>query len=213
MLRDSKAACAWSASAALLLLQGALPLASLYLLKRVVDAALRSQIGVLFQDYARYHLTARENIWFGDVERPSGDGRVESAAQTAGADEILSRLPKGYETVLGKWFKDGQELSIGEWQKVALARAFYRDAPILVLDEPTSALDARAEYEVFERFRQLARGRTAVLVSHRFSTVRLADRIFVLADGRIVERGTHEELVLLKGRYARMFEIQAQPYR
>jgi ATP-binding cassette subfamily B protein len=182
-------------------------------LREVELMALRRQFGVLFQDYARYHLTARENIWFGDVDLASDANGVERAARIAGADEILRGLPKGYETVLGKWFNDGQELSVGEWQKVALARAFYRDAPILVLDEPTSALDARAEYEVFERFRELARGRTAILVSHRFSTVRLADRIFVLADGQIIERGTHEELVLSRGRYARLFELQAQHYR
>jgi ATP-binding cassette subfamily B protein len=158
-------------------------------------------------------LTARENVWFGDVNRSGESGSIVAAAQISGADEVIQNLPQEYETVLGKWFEDGQELSIGEWQKVALARAFFRDAPILVLDEPTSSLDAKAEYEVFERFRQLARGRTAILISHRFSTVRLADRIYVLQHGEIIESGSHAELVAMQGRYARLFEMQAQHYR
>jgi ATP-binding cassette subfamily B protein len=176
-------------------------------------AALRQEIGVIFQDYVQYHLTARENVWLGNVDLPPDHEQIAVAARYAGADEVISRLPHGYETVLGKWFEDGEELSIGEWQKVALARAFLREAPILVLDEPTSALDARAEYQVFETFRQLAAGRTAILISHRFSTVRLADRIYVLNGGRIVESGTHTELMNRGGTYARLFEMQAQYYR
>ncbi len=175
--------------------------------------ALRRQISVVFQDYARYHLTARENIWFGDTTQRAENGRVVAAAQLSGADEVIARLPRGYETVLGKQFQDGAELSIGEWQKVALARAFMREAQIIVLDEPTSSLDARAEYEVFRKFRQLARGRTAVLISHRFSTVRMADRIYVLDGGRVVESGSHDELVQLGGTYARLFQLQASSYR
>ena len=182
-------------------------------LRQLETTALRREISVIFQDYAQYHLTARENIWFGNVAVPPDEERIVEAARHAGADEVIAGLPQGYETILGKWFEDGEELSVGEWQKVALARAFLRDAQIIVLDEPTSALDARAEYEVFKRFRQLAEGRTVILISHRFSTVRMADRIFVLEDGRIIESGTHDELVRLSGTYARLFETQAQYYR
>jgi ATP-binding cassette subfamily B protein len=182
-------------------------------LRQFETAALRREISVIFQDYARYHLTARENIWFGDVDLPPDDERIIAAARDSGADGLITGLPQGYETTLGKWFEDGEELSIGEWQKVALARAFLRDVQIIVLDEPTSALDAQAEYEVFNKFRQLAEGRTAILISHRFSTVRLADHIYVLENGRISESGTHDELVRRGGRYARLFETQAQYYR
>ena len=182
-------------------------------LRQFETAALRREISVIFQDYARYHLTARENIWFGDVDLPPDDERIIAAARDSGADGLITGLPQGYETTLGKWFEDGEELSIGEWQKVALARAFLRDVQIIVLDEPTSALDAQAEYEVFNKFRQLAEGRTAILISHRFSTVRLADHIYVLENGRISESGTHDELVRSGGRYARLFETQAKYYR
>jgi ATP-binding cassette subfamily B protein len=182
-------------------------------LRQFATAALRREISVIFQDYARYHLTARENIWFGDVDLPPDDERIVAAARHSGADGVITGLPQGYETTLGKWFEDGEELSIGEWQKVALARAFLRAAQIIVLDEPTSALDAQAEYEVFKKFRQLAEGRTAILISHRFSTVRLADHIYVLDNGRISESGTHDELVRRGGMYARLFETQAQYYR
>jgi ATP-binding cassette subfamily B protein len=182
-------------------------------LRQFETAALRREISVIFQDYAQYHLTARENVWFGNTDLSPQDERIVTAARLSGADGVITRLPQGYDTVLGKWFWDGEELSIGEWQKVALARAFLRDAQLIVLDEPTSALDARAEYEVFEQFRQLAQGRTAILISHRFSTVKMADRIFVLENGRIVERGTHDELMRLGGTYARLFDTQAQYYR
>jgi len=182
-------------------------------LRQFETTALRREISIIFQDYAQYHLTARENIWFGNVALPPDQEQIETAARHAGADEVITELPQGYETILGKWFEDGEELSVGEWQKVALARAFLRDAQIIVLDEPTSGLDARAEYEVFKRFRQLAAGRTAILISHRFSTVRMADRICVLEDGRIIENGSHTELVRLGGTYAHLFETQAQYYR
>jgi len=146
------------------------------------------------------------------VGAPETRAAVETAARDAGADEVIAGLPHGYDTPLGKWFEDGEELSVGEWQKVALARAFVRDAQILVLDEPTSALDPEAEWNVFEHIRELAQGRAVVLISHRFSTVRSADRIHILDGGRIVESGTHEELLALGGRYARMYEVQARAY-
>ena len=180
----------------------------------VVD--LRRQISVVFQDYLQYQFTALENIRIGDVELPADTpetrAAVETAARDAGADDVIVGLPKGYDTPLGKWFADGEELSVGEWQKVALARAFVRDAQILVLDEPTSALDPEAEWNVFEHIRELAAGRAVVLISHRFSTVRSADRIHIMDGGRIVESGTHKELLALGGRYARMYEVQARAY-
>ncbi len=182
-------------------------------LRAFETAALRREIGVVFQDYARYNVTGRENIWFGNVELPPADERVMAAARFAGADDVLRQLPRGYDTLLGKWFEGGEELSIGQWQKVALARAFLRNAQIIVLDEPTSAMDAQSEHDLFQRFRQLAEGRMAVIISHRFSTVRMADRIVVLEDGRIADMGSHAELVRHGGRYAHLFEIQAQHYR
>jgi ATP-binding cassette subfamily B protein len=182
-------------------------------LRQFATKALRQEIAIIFQDYVHYHLTARENIWFGNTALPPDHERVIAAARRSGADDIISALPHGYDTILGKWFEDGEELSIGEWQKVALARAFMRDAQIIVLDEPTSSMDAKAEYDVFQSFRQLVTGRTAILISHRFSTVRMADRIFVLKQGSIIEGGTHEELIRVGGTYARMFEMQAQHYR
>jgi ATP-binding cassette subfamily B protein len=182
-------------------------------LRRFEPAALRREFSVLFQDYAQYHLTARENIWFGNTALPPDHERIVAAARDSGADDVIRGLPKGYDTVLGKLFEQGEELSIGEWQKVALSRAFLRDAQILVLDEPTSSLDAKAEQAVFENFRKLASGRTAILISHRFSTVRMADRIYVLQEGRIIEGGTHEELIRSGGTYAHLFETQARQYR
>jgi ATP-binding cassette subfamily B protein len=182
-------------------------------LREFDTAGLRREIGVVFQDYVRYNLTARENIWFGDLARPSDDQGIVAAARKSGAHNVLQRFDRGYDTMLGKWFEDGEELSTGEWQKLALARAFLRDAQIVILDEPTSAMDAKTEYEVFHKFRELSRGRTAIIISHRFSTVRMADRIFVVAGGRITESGTHDELLRAAGQYARLFETQAQFYR
>ncbi len=174
---------------------------------------LRRLFSVVFQDYVRYHLTARENIWFGDVQLEHDDPRIIAAARESGAHNVISSLPDGYETILGKWFEGGEELSIGQWQKVALARAFVREAPIVVLDEPTSHLDAHAEEELFQSFRQLVQGRMAVLISHRLSTVKMADRIYVLENSTITESGPHDDLMRLGGTYAKMFEKQAMPYR
>jgi ATP-binding cassette subfamily B protein len=174
---------------------------------------LRRQIGAMFQDYVDYQATAAENIGLGHLPEIANRDAVVSASKQAGSDELIAHLPEGYDTALGKWFDAGVNLSGGEWQKVALARAFMReDARILLLDEPTSALDAQAEYDLFERLRSLTHGRTAVYISHRFSTVRRADRIVFLEHGRLVEEGTHEELIRLNGRYARLFRMQAAAY-
>lgn len=182
-------------------------------LRQFETHALRREIAIIFQDYTRYYLSAEENIWLGNVALPPDRERVAAAARRSGADEVIRGLPRGYDTILGKMFADGEELSVGEWQKVALARAFMRDAQILVLDEPTSSMDAKAEYEVFQSFRKLVAGRTAILISHRFSTVRMADRIYVLQHGRVIEGGSHDELIRAGGTYARLFEMQAQHYR
>jgi ATP-binding cassette subfamily B protein len=172
----------------------------------------RRQMGVMFQDFGRYQLSARENIWFGDVCREPEGGWIEKAARTAGADPFIRELRYGYDTVLGRLFEDGEELSTGEWQRVALARAFAGDAQLLVVDEPTSALDAEAEAEFFGTLRRLVRERSALLISHRFSTVRMSDRIYVLDEGRIIESGSHDELMRAGGMYAGLFRMQALPY-
>jgi ATP-binding cassette subfamily B protein len=158
-------------------------------------------------------MTASENIWLGDVGLPAASPRIEEAARQASADQVIDRLPEGYATLLGRMFEGGTDLSTGEWQKVALARAFFREAGLLILDEPASSLDALAEADLFARFRDLVRGRTAVIVSHRFSTVMLADRIVVFDRGAIIEEGTHEQLLAAGGLYARMFLAQAEPFR
>lgn len=181
-------------------------------LKQFRTEDLRKEIGVIFQDYSRYNLTACENIWLGDVGQPKDLNLVSEAARCSGADDVISGLKNGYDTVLGRWFQDGEELSIGEWQKVALARAFLKNSQVLVLDEPTSALDARAEDEIFRRFEELAKGHTSIIISHRLSTVRMANRIYLLKDGRIAESGTHEELMRLGGEYEAFFKTQAKYY-
>lgn len=173
---------------------------------------LRGQIGALFQDHVSYQATAAENIGLGDVAHIEDRRAVERAAQQAGAVGMIDGLPRALDTPLGKWFDQGVNLSGGEWQKIALARAFMRAVPLLVLDEPSSALDARAEYELFTRLGELASGRTTVYISHRFSTVRRADRIVVLDGGRVVESGTHDQLIDVAGVYAELFELQAQAY-
>ena len=175
---------------------------------------LRRRVGVIFQDFARYQLKVGENIGVGDVQRFEDEALWREAAELSTAMPFVDELPQGFETQLGKWFKDGRELSGGQWQKIALARAFMRrGADILVLDEPTAAMDARAEAEVFERFRKLAVGRMVILISHRFSTVRMADQILVIQGGRILERGTHEDLMQQHGHYASLFALQAKGYR
>jgi len=182
-------------------------------LRRFDVAELRASIGVIFQDFVRYHLTAAENIAVGRIDARDDRARIVEAAERSLADEVIAGLPGGYDQVLGKRFKNGVDLSGGEWQKIAIARAYMRDAPVLILDEPTAALDARAEFEVFQRFKELGAGKTAVLISHRFSSVRMADRILVLVDGQVEAMGTHDELLGQGGRYAELFELQAAGYR
>lgn len=176
-------------------------------------ADLRAQVGVIFQDYVTYYMSAQANIGIGQLSQIENTTLVQQAAAKSGANAVIEKLPNGYDTMLGRWFNEGTQLSGGEWQKIALARAFIRDARILVLDEPTSSLDARAEYEVFSQFRELTQGKTAIFISHRFSTVRLADRIFVIEDGILQEEGSHLELMALGGRYAELFNLQAEAYR
>jgi ATP-binding cassette, subfamily B, bacterial len=171
------------------------------------------EVGVIFQDFMRYEMTARENIAVGRIELIDNLPLLQQSAHKSLADDVVAKLPAGYEQMLGRRFDGGVDLSGGEWQKVALARAYLRDAQVLILDEPTSALDARSEYEVFQRFAELTEGKMALFISHRFSTVRMADRIVVLENGRIAEEGDHDALTQLGGRYAEMFELQAASYR
>jgi len=178
------------------------------------EDALRQRIGVIFQDFSRYQFLVGENIGAGDVRYFDDEQRWKSAADMGMADVFIEDLPVGYDTQLGKWFKDGQELSGGQWQKIALSRAFMRtDADILVLDEPTAAMDAGAEARIFEHFRKLTKNRIAILISHRFSTVRMASQIIVIENGKVIERGTHEQLMELNGHYANLFSLQAAGYR
>jgi ATP-binding cassette, subfamily B, bacterial len=175
--------------------------------------ALRANIGVIFQDFVRFHLTVAENIAVGRIDARDDRARIVAAAERSLANEVVEKLPNGYDQIIGKRFRTGVDLSGGEWQKVAIARAYMRDAQLLILDEPTAALDARSEFEVFQRFKELSAGKTAVLISHRFSSVRMADRILVLADGTVEAAGTHAELLAQRGRYAELFELQAEGYR
>ncbi len=175
--------------------------------------ALRGSMGVIFQDFVRYNLNAGDNIAVGKIAARDDLARIDRAAKSSQADEVVAKLPAGYQQMIGKRFKDGVELSGGEWQKIAIARAYMREAAVLILDEPTAALDARSEFEVFQRFKELSSGKTAILISHRFSSVRMADRILVLADGTIEASGTHDELLAQSGRYSELFELQAAGYR
>ncbi len=181
-------------------------------LKDMDPKDLRERFGAVYQDYVRYQFTAAENIGLGDVTRLADRARIEQAAERGGAAPVIAQLPKQLDTMLGGWFEAGHELSAGQWQKLAVARAFMRDAEVLILDEPTASIDAAAEAELFERFKALAAERSAIIISHRFSTVRLADRIAVLHDGRIHELGSHDELMRRNGRYAQLFQLQAKGY-
>jgi ATP-binding cassette subfamily B protein len=174
---------------------------------------MRANIGVIFQDFVRFHLTAAENIAVGRIDAAGDRERIVRAAERSGADDVIAKLPGGYDQVIGKRFQSGLDLSGGEWQKIAIARAYMRDAQLLILDEPTAALDARSEFEVFQHFKEMSAGKTAVLISHRFSSVRMADRIVVLGEGLLEAIGTHEELLAQGGRYAELFELQAAGYR
>ncbi|HAA20895.1 MAG TPA: ABC transporter ATP-binding protein, partial [Cytophagales bacterium] len=174
---------------------------------------LRNHIGVIFQDFVRFQMTAGTNIAIGRIEEKENRPRIESAAVQSLANTVIDTLPDQYDQQIGRRFADGVDLSGGQWQKIALGRAYMREAQLLILDEPTAALDARAEHEVFERFSELTAGKSAVLISHRFSTVRMADRIMVLENGTLLEIGSHEELLAADGKYAELFSLQAEGYR
>lgn len=174
---------------------------------------LHREIGVIFQDFMRYEMTARQNISMGKIGDRDNFAGITGAAQKSMAAAVIERLPSGYNQMLGRRFEGGVDLSGGEWQKIALARAYLRDSQLLILDEPTASLDARSERDVFDRFAELTRGKMALLISHRFSTVRMADRILVLEEGRIAEDGCHSELMSRGQRYSQMFELQASSYR
>ncbi|MDD3878072.1 MAG: ABC transporter ATP-binding protein [Bacteroidales bacterium] len=180
--------------------------------KSISDNEIKKNISVLFQDFVLYHLTAKENIWLGDVDKSFSVKSVKDAAAKAGIDTLIENLPKSYDTVLGKLFDDSEELSIGEWQKIALARALFKDSPVIILDEPSSALDPKSEYEIFMKFKEITKDKTSIIVSHRFSTVKMADYIYVMENEKIVEEGTHESLIQLNGKYATMFRMQAEAY-
>ena len=174
---------------------------------------LRDSVGVVFQDYVKYHLTAQDNIAVGRIEDRHNHLKIEEAAKKSSADKVINKLPEGYNQMIGRWFKRGTNLSGGEWQKMAIARVYMRDAKLLILDEPTAALDARAEHEIFQKFVELTNEKCAVLISHRFSTTRMADRIIVLHEGKLIEQGTHDELLFAKGQYAELFMMQSKGFR
>jgi ATP-binding cassette, subfamily B, bacterial len=182
-------------------------------ISQVDPEALRSRIGVLFQDYASYELSVRENVMMGRPDERPDDARVLDALRNARSDWLLRKMPKGLDSKVGRLFEGGHDLSGGEWQRLALARIMYRDADIWILDEPTSSLDPEAEAAIFAELKDNLKGRIGIIISHRFSTVRIADRIAVIADGRVAEIGTHEQLLHGRGRYAQLFELQAAGYR
>ncbi len=182
-------------------------------LRQFAIEELRQQISVVFQDYTKYHLTAQENIWLGNIDQAPTIASIQLAAFRAGAHDAIKTLPRGYDTMLGKWFDQGEELSIGQWQAIALARAFLRPSQLIMLDEPTSALDPNTEYRVFQKFRQLIQNQSAILITHRLSTVKLADRIYVMQNGTIVEQGAHHELLRRQGLYTSLYNTQANQYK
>ena len=182
-------------------------------LKEYNPTQLRNLIGVIFQDFVKFELSASENIAVGNIAERENKELITDAATKSLANDVVEKLPEKYEQMLGRKFNGGVSLSGGEWQKVALGRAYMRDAQLYILDEPTAALDARAEHEVFERFAELIEGKTAVLISHRFSTVRMADRILVLQNGSVLEIGSHTELLEKNGKYAELFNLQAEGYK
>ena len=182
-------------------------------LREIDPDQFRQNIAVLFQDFIRYHFSALENIWMGDIQIPLEEGKIRAAARASGADPVLSALPGGYQTILSNWLESGEDLSLGQWQKVALARAFFRPAPILILDEPTSSLDPKTEWEIFQTIYTLASGKTLILSTHRLANLRPADCIFVLENGKLVEQGSHAELLRQNGRYAGAYHLQAESYQ
>jgi len=180
--------------------------------KNITTDTLQKKISVLFQDYILFNISAKENIWFGNINSEINENKCIDAAKRANIHQDIEKLPKGYNTILGKLFENSSEISIGQSQKLALARAFYKEAELLILDEPSSALDAKSEFEIFQNFKLLSKDKTTIYISHRFSTVKLADCIYVMEQGEIIESGTHNELIALKGKYQKMYQMQATSY-